>query len=89
MLNEPCIPVIQRLAAGGRSLIEAEREAVLMVLEVIVLWALMGFAAPAHHAGILPEHPLRAPARGQGSSVHGDSIISSCITGTSRVLLRE
>lgn len=90
MLNEPCMPAVTHLVAEGRSLIDSERRAVLMVLEVLILWALMGIRAPVFRARVLPVHPFLLSAGNPGCSVRCDSMIPPVSAGTageSRALL--
>ena len=84
------MPVVNRFAAEGCSVLEAERRAVLIAIGVLILWAVMGIGAQAIHACLLPEphHTVLVPD--PGCSVRCDSMLSpvpACAAGFSRTLL--
>jgi hypothetical protein len=93
MLNEPCIPVMMRLAAEGRTLVDAERIAALIVLPVILLWAMMGIAAPALTYAFPPGQQSVQFSHGPACRVIRISGLLPVVTGTagssSRTFLQE
>jgi len=69
MLNESCTPVISGLVAEGRMLPDRERMAFFLALPVVLLLAMMGYAAPADLYRVLPEPGDAEPCSQPGSGI--------------------